>query len=248
MAPDVAAAVAERIRRPQPAGLSVLSGSLPVVSFGDASSAVAATVSLNPSWREFLSPSGAWLRGADRRLASLISLNAADPRDLDDDQVASVVSESNRYFRGPNWYRQWFHWLESTLTSAGAGSYLDGTACHLDLVQWATRPAQGQLPPAAWDRLAEQDSAFLHAQLRASSIKTVLLNGAAVIEWIRRTGLVSDFVEDMITYQGAEGTGTIRVVHAAAESRLFLGWNRPLASAIVSAIMKLSSEGRAAIT
>jgi hypothetical protein len=119
--PTIAPAVAERIRRPTPAGLSVLPGSLPVVSFGDPNVATVATLSLNPSWLEFQSASGAWLLGPERRLASLISLGASDPRDLDDDQVAQVVAESNAYFRGPNWYRGWFHWLESMLAGVGRG-------------------------------------------------------------------------------------------------------------------------------
>jgi hypothetical protein len=132
-----------------------------VVSFGDPNRASAATLSLNPSWREFESPDGAWLSGSQRRLASLISLGASDPRELDDEQVAMVLAESDGYFHGPNWYRGWFHWLESILNASGAGSYFDGTACHLDLVQWATKPAQGDLPTHVWRRLVEEDRDFL---------------------------------------------------------------------------------------
>jgi hypothetical protein len=102
---NLAPTVAERIRRPMPPGLRVLPESLPVVSFGDPDVAVVATLSLNPSWREFQEPTGAWRLGAERRLASLKSIGAEDPRNLEHDQVAQVVAESNAYFRGPNWYK-----------------------------------------------------------------------------------------------------------------------------------------------
>lgn len=81
-----------------------------MVSFGDPDDATVATLSLNPSWREFQSPSGDWLLGQKRRLASLMSLGAADPRGLDDTQVAQVVAGSTSYFRRtgdaptPGWY------------------------------------------------------------------------------------------------------------------------------------------------
>src|SRR5262245_1444746 len=105
---EIPSPVAARIRRPVPTDLCVLPGSLPVVSFGDPNEAVVATLSLNPSWREFESPRGVWLNGSRRRLASLISLGASDPRELDDEQVATVVGECDGYFRGPNWNRGWF--------------------------------------------------------------------------------------------------------------------------------------------
>src|SRR5919198_398353 len=180
--------------------LSVLPGSMPVVSFGDPNGALAATLSLNPSWREFESPDGTWLSGSRRRLASLISLGASDPRQLDDEQVATVVAESDSYFHGPNWYRGWFHWLESLLNTSGAGSYFDGTACHLDLVQWATKPAQGELPTDVWRRLVEEDRDFLRRQLANTNVHVLILNGASVEQWVQEAGLVDEFEPDVIPY------------------------------------------------
>ncbi len=228
------AAVAERIRRPMPAGLSVLAGSLPVVSFGDPGRATVATLALNPSWVEFQSRSGVWLRGGQRRLASLVSLGVDDPRELDDGQVAQVVAESNAYFGGPNWYRPWFHWLQSLLDGVRAGSYLDGSACHLDLVQWATKPAQGGLPAGVWDRLVEQDRDFLHWQLGNSNVEVVFLNGGSVVRWVKQAGLVAGFDEDVLAYLASQGSAKIRVFRGVAEGVLFLGWTRPLAGALAA--------------
>jgi hypothetical protein len=229
-----AAAVAARIRRPMPAGLSILEGSLPVVSFGDPDRAVVATLSLNPSWLEFQTPKEEWYLRSSRRLASLLSIGATDPRELDDYQVARVAAESNGYFAGKNWYKGWFQWLESLLSSSGAGSYFDGSACHLDLVQWATKPAQGRLPKATWRRLLEEDRDFLQWQLRNSNVKVVLANGASVVASLEQAGLVSAFDEHVIGYDAKAGLGRLRVVRAVADGVLFLGWNKPLASAIAA--------------
>ena len=234
---EIAPAVAERIRRAIPSDLSVLPGSLPVVSFGDPNRAVAATLSLNPSWREFESSDGTWLGGSQRRLASLISLRASDPRELDDEQVATVLAESDSYFHGSNWYRGWFHWLESMLKASGAGSYFDDTACHLDLVQWATKPAQGELPTHVWRRLVEEDRGFLRWQLANSNVRVLLLNGASVVQWVEEAGLVNVFEFDVLPYHARTGGAKLCVCRANADGVVVLGWNRPLAGA-------LSGDGR----
>jgi hypothetical protein len=83
-------------------------------------------------------------------------MGAKDPGELDACQVGQIVAESYGYFMGRNWYRLWFGWLERLLTDSGAGSSLDGSACHLDLVQWATKPAQGELPAGLWQRLEDR--------------------------------------------------------------------------------------------
>jgi hypothetical protein len=224
--------VEARVRRAVPEGAGVLPGSLPVVSFGDPSTAAVATVSLNPSSREFLTRAGEWLPDASRRLASLHSLGVKDPGELDAGQFRQVVAESYGYFRGGNWYRLWFGWLERLLAGSGAGSYLDGSACHLDLVQWATAPAQAQLPAEAWQRLVEEDREFLRWQLAHANVSVVLVNGASVVEGLAAAGLISDLTEDRLEYPAKDGTGYLRVFRGTSDGVRFLGWNRPLAGAL----------------
>ncbi len=224
--------VEARIRRVIPEGAGVLPGSLPVVSFGDPGTAAVATVSLNPSSREFLTKAGQWLPDAERRLASLHSLGVKDPGELDTGQVAQVVAESYGYFRCGRWNRQWFGWLEQLLASSGAGSYQKGSACHLDLVQWATVPAQGQLPTAAWQQLVNEDREFLRWQLGHANVSGVLVNGASVIDGLLAAGVVSDLAEDRLEYPAKQGTGYLRVFRGASDGVRLLGWNRPLARAL----------------
>lgn len=234
--PVVPLIIVDRIRRPAPEGCAVLPGSLPVVAFGDALHATTATVSLNPSWIEFQTKRGEWLLGHRRRLASLLSVGVHDPRELDDAAVSQVLGESDRYFQGPNWYRAWFHWLEGLLSASGAGSYLEGSACHLDLVQWATKPAQRNLPASTWNYLVEQDRAFLHWQLTANRVKRVLINGAACVRWMRSAGLVTRWEESLLSFRtGAGARAQLKVFLAEEADVLFVGWNRPLAGAVPAA-------------
>lgn len=203
-----------------------------MVSFGDPTGARVATLSLNPSWIEFQDQSGAWLLGEHRRLASLRSLGVTSAEELTDEHVGEVVNDCYSYFDRPTWYKRWFGWLEKLLSGAGVGSYLDGSACHLDLVQWATKPAQGKLDPGVWRRLVSDDRAFLEWQLGARNIDVVLMNGAAIIAEVRASGIAPDLESSTIRYKIGNGTGEVRVVRGRVGGKLFLGWNRPLATAI----------------
>lgn len=186
-------------------------------------------LALNPSSAEFLSNKGEWLVKPRRRLASLLSLGASDPRDLDDDAVALVLGESNAYFAGPNWYRRWFGRLESLLGAAGLGSYLDGTACHLDLVQWCTEPIQRKVPPAAWKRLVETDREFLGWQLRQKTLDVVLVNGMSCVQELQTAGVIHSWTEDRVAYVTKAGPAELRVFQTEELGVRFLGWNRPVA-------------------
>ena len=239
---DVPPEVAGRIRRPAPAGLAVLDGSLPVISFGDFRRAKVATLALNPSSSEFLDARGQWLLGTERRLASRFSLVKQACEELSDDDVARVFAESNAYFEGPNWLRRWFCWLETLLVDADLGSYLNGSACHLDLVQWATQPAQGKLAAPVWTNLVEADRAFLTWQLANCSAPTLLVNGAACVRWLEQEQIVSSWRSEQLNFRDKKGAhARLMVYRADQHGRRFIGWNRPVAG-------QIPAEGRAQLT
>lgn len=127
------------VRRRPAEGTGVAAGSTPVVSFGDPATARAATLGKNPSRREFVDDAGVLLRGDRRRLATLESLGAASLEVLSDELAATVVADCAMYFRRQP-YRRWFDPLDLLLRDGVGARYYDGTACHLDLVQWATDP------------------------------------------------------------------------------------------------------------
>lgn len=181
----IPAYIEARIRRPPPAGCCIVAGSTPVVSFGNAQTATVATLGLNPSRLEFLDDDGSELVGAARRLATHSSLGTVDLATAPAEAVAQVLADCNGYFqRRP--YR-WFNWFRPILEACGA-SFDDGTACHLDLVQWATDPTWAKLRPASTRKqLLAEDSAFLAEQLQNERLRLLLVNGISVLRELRRT-------------------------------------------------------------
>lgn len=175
--PEIPNYIELRIRQAPPTDLFVVESSTPVVSFGNARSAFVATLGLNPSRREFCNAVGTLLGGGERRLATHESLGTSDLVNAPQEIIDRVLDDCDRYFdsdRNPYW--SWFARLEPLLNSCGA-SYRNGSACHLDLVQWATDPTWGKLPSSARNRLLEADRMFLCDQLQNEKIRIVLING-----------------------------------------------------------------------
>jgi hypothetical protein len=173
-----------RVRRRTPVNSGVVPGSTPVLSFGNAQSATTATLGLNPSRREFLDDNGAELTGSSRRLATLQSLGLEDVSRASEGAIRQVVEDCSAYFQR-NPYRRWFDQLESVLRAVGA-SYYGRSACHLDLVQWATDPTWRRLPRSAREQLLEADGAFLLQQLRNEHIRLLLVNGMTPVRQLER--------------------------------------------------------------
>ena len=185
MKPVLADYVVARLRRPLPAE-HVVPGSTPVLSFGNASDAAVATLGLNPSRQEFLDRNGRELSGTARRFETLASLGVPSLASASRPVLHRVVKACNGYFAA-NPYRRWFDQLEIILNSCGV-SYYNGTACHLDLVQWATDPTWGRLEPkSVRHQLLDADATFLLDQLSNENIKLLLVNGSGVIRQLKRS-------------------------------------------------------------
>ncbi len=179
----------DMVRRCPPEGAPVVDGSTPVVAFGDPSRAEVATLGINPSASEFLQ-SGQLLRGAGRRLATLESIGAERLDRLTAAQVGEVLSDCATYFqRRP--YKRWFDPLDDLLKVAADVSYYEGSACHLDLVQWATQPIWGRISDrSVQTALLEDGTPHLRAQLARENVRLVLINGRQVLKQVVAVGLV----------------------------------------------------------
>jgi len=131
------------------------------------------------------------VNGQHRRLATLASLNADRLDLLDDVQVTTVIADCAAYFqRRP--YRRWFDPLNQLLKISTNTSYYDGTACHLDLVQWATNPVWGKIPDQQVRRLLlDEGLPHLRALLGRDNLHLVLLNGRQVLNEVEGAGLVT---------------------------------------------------------
>lgn len=212
--------LAEMIRRAAPAHTGVLTGTVPVVSFGDPTSSRVATLGINPSSAEFLSK-GAHFPIDQRRLATLRSLGASNTSDLTDDQITTVIDECNSYFNNRP-YRKWFDPLDAVLTAGVKASYYAGGACHLDIVQWATDPVWSGLHATQRNRLLDEGVPFLREQLRQTGIRLVVVNGAQAWAQLTQAGLAT--VDDVaqITFGAAQKMTTLRVGEGC--SAVFAGW------------------------
>ncbi len=211
--------VARRVRREAPEGCFVVPGSTQVVSFGDPYGAKVATLGLNPSAREFLDEHGRELTGMARRLETLTSLGVTGLEDEDEDAVARVVAACYGYFDGPNPFWEYFGQTEPLLTAAGA-SYRDGSACHLDLVQWATEPLWARIRPRSVQaRLLREDEEFLRRQLSDTGLDLVLVNGATAVKQVAAIGGVWD---DCLPLPA--GRGRASLCHGQLEGVALLGW------------------------
>jgi hypothetical protein len=169
-----------RIRRRRPAGGAVVACSTPVVAFGDVRKSKVATLGWNPSKREFLASGGNELEGDERRLETLKSMGVNDLADAPVEFVNRVFQGCCNYFhRRP--YDRWFNKLERVLKQVDA-SYYDGSACHLDFVQWATDPVWGKLHEIEKTKLIDADLPFLIRQLSQEKFQLLLLNGTGILE------------------------------------------------------------------
>lgn len=199
----------------------VVAGSTPVIAFGDLFASRAATLGLNPSNLEFLGDRGGLLQGDNRRLATIASLKVNRLSELSTDQAQVVADECASYFdRNP--YRRWFDQLEPILNAVGS-SYYDRTACHLDLVQWATDPKWSRLPTLARRTMLQDDAPFLAEQLKRECIEILLLNGATVARHFRNRFPIEFCEQEPLVDFGHTRTRVFRGV--LFDRVLVIGWS-----------------------
>lgn len=213
------------VRRTPPEGVPTVAGSTPVVAFGNPMIAEVATLGINPSKVEFVGAAGP-LTDGKRRLATLGSLVAHDLSMLTDTQVRQVLADCAAYF-AVNPYRRWFDPLDKLMSDAVGASYYDGTACHLDLVQWATDPVWGQLHDKTLrNTLLDDGVPHLRAQLRHENIRLVLLNGRTVLNQVEGLGLATLTAAGKLPIAAT----TCTLYSGEAEGVQFLGWSTNLQS------------------
>ena len=80
-----------------------------------------------------------------KRLVDLETLGIENPKSLNREQAIQVIEGCYDYFdmKNHNPYMTWFKHLNDNINNHFGLDYLDGSAAHLDLVQWATDPVWG---------------------------------------------------------------------------------------------------------
>lgn len=174
-----------RLDSPEMAGVDVIRWGAPVPAFGDLLSATVATVGLNPSNREFLDERGVELQGPHRRFHTLKSLGLRSWSDASAWHLRLILDSCRSYFLG-NPYDRWFRKLDFIVGGSGATYYgASSSACHLDLIPYATASKWTDLTFRQRASLLALAADSLALLLRDSSLRVLLLNGASVIEYFQ---------------------------------------------------------------
>lgn len=163
-------------------GSDVIRWGCPVLSFGDLSTSKVATLGLNPSNREFVDRSGNELQGAYRRFHTLNSLGIDSWSEVDARHLRLILDMCRLYFLG-NPYDGWFRRLDAVVSGTRA-SYYDGaavTACHLDLIPYATARKWTELTGNQRSLLMDVAGDTLGLLLRDSPVRILILNGRSVV-------------------------------------------------------------------
>lgn len=203
---------------------STVKGSLPVLFFGDLEHARVATIGLNPSRQEFLSPNGKELDGPARRFETLASLRAEDRTSMTNTQCNQAIQTMRAYFGPTKPVYSWFRPLARVVEGLGA-SFVDGSAAHLDLVQEATDPTWSSLPTQDRECLVARDLAFLRWQIEAFDLRVLVCTSATVLDRVLplvNAATVSDGQVARVRWKVARGRANGRPVGV-------VGWNIPLA-------------------
>lgn len=161
---------------------NIIRWSCPVLSFGNPSTSTVATLGLNPSNREFVDQLGRELDGPLRRFHTLGSLGLNQWDEANAQHLQLIIESYYAYFlRNP--YDMWFRKLDYIISGTNASYYeFPNTACHLDLIPYATIDKWTTLSYLERSTLLSYASDTLGLLLRDCPIQLLILNGNSVVE------------------------------------------------------------------
>lgn len=185
-----------RIMAKRPEISEILDVSFPVTSFGDLDKARVLTVGINPSSREFYR-SGAKLEVlpvGQKRLVDAETLGVAPRANLSKEQAELVLQGNNSYFSESGNPYHWFNLLEQYVLEPIGCSYFDGSAAHVDLVQWATDPIWSNIESEKTrEDLIFSDAEFLRQLFARGNWDLIIANGKQVYRTMREQRLFKLF-------------------------------------------------------
>lgn len=172
----------------------------PVISFGDFQKAKIGTLGINPSSAEFYSKDA--LYSPDKkRLVDLEILKIHSQEKLTEEKAQEVLDGCYNYFsKRP---LKWFNVFEELL-NLKSYSYKDGSASHIDLVQWCTIPVWNEIPKIDQEKLLISDGSFFQWQFENNDMESILLGGRQVLGQVQKIpGVTLELVDKQFYYSGA---------------------------------------------
>lgn len=198
----------QRIQEPIPAGAPVVAVSLPVTSFGDPNQARIATIGINPSSGEFCSKGNTPLKSGKKRFVDRQDIGLDEGAIPNREQALRILEGNHNYFRTENVYK-WFDSMQKWVLEPLNASYREGSAVHLDLVQWATNPIWNKITDSAMrDLLVSEDALFLSQLISGGDFSLIVLNGATVTNTFMERKLFTVAYEEKETFAKANGKQT----------------------------------------
>lgn len=165
----------------RPVALGAIPWASPVMMFGSLLKSRVATLGLNPSNLEFEAAGGHPLHAPLNRFETLGTLNLENWKRAGRCDIERIWDACEFYFdRRP--YDGWFKPLDKVIGGLNV-SYYDGesSACHLDLVPFATANKWSELDTLTRTQLMAIGMPTLVQLLRTSDVRVVVLNGASVV-------------------------------------------------------------------
>ena len=180
----------------------ILEDTIPVPFFGNYTDSSIATLSINPSSKEFYAQykEGAktLLRGDRKRLVNLSEDFGLHPdffrlgNYIENSQITESIHESLLgYFSSSNsnWNQEWFRYPELALNLGLNASYLDSpsrrTAFHLDLSPWTTK-AWAELDDSIQKNLLDENRAFLTEFIAECNLSYLLVLGTTTFQELEK--------------------------------------------------------------
>ena len=210
----IAASLIERMESNRAQEMDIIPWSCPVPIFGEVTRSRVATLGINPSNREFMDQTGKQLSGESRRFHTLDSLGIAGWAQVDARHLELIIDTYASYFQSKP-YDRWFKRLEFAVSGAQV-SYYDSqsSACHLDLVPFATSRRWSELSTRQQSSLLALAGDTLGLMLRDSGIRILILNGTSVVQAFMSISGLSLRPEEMPGWSLERRTGR-RVMGAA---------------------------------
>ena len=207
-----------RAAQKPPDGCCVPDGAIPTVAYGDPDKARVATIGLNPGHGH--------QREARRGAQPGVAPNA--------DEKLYGYDYFDVFRATPGFFNP----LEKVIVACDA-SYLDGSACHLDLAQWPTSKRWRDLPPGAQAKLLYDGRPFVRRQLEENpGIKLLLGDGKTVMEQMKKV-LPAEYKHiETVTVDGYRYP--VRVFVGEALGKRLIGWNWPLIRKGIPLVEKLA--------
>jgi len=218
--------VVERAMAPYPDIVELVPQSTPVVSFGYPNKAIVATLGINPSSNEFQIGKGNknLLALGSKRLVDTQVLGLEAPKQLNKQQAIEVIKGCYSYFSPEGKPLKWFDPLQLHVLDPIGASYSSGTACHLDLVQWATDPVwqNKKMGKNSKKLLLQNDKEFLKFQLSNYDFQYIFLNGSTVISQVKKLGIVKLEPVGEVRFNRS---GTMsQILKGSLGSKTIIGW------------------------